>query len=577
MTLTVSVEDIVANSENPILGIHPSWKRVQLGKIATVLNGYAFDSARFSKTEGMPLLRIRDIKGESTEIYYTGSYDHRYLVEPGDLVIGMDGDFNCSRWRGPTALLNQRVCKIILQTDSYDPRLLDIALPSYLKAINEVTSSLTVKHLSSKTVAEIPLPLPPLQEQHRIVAKLDELLTKRDVGVAALQRVQALLKRYRASVLKAACEGRLVPQDPNDEPAETLLERILTERRAKWEDELRAKGKDPAKTKYEEPEPPDIGGLPELPTGWCWATSMQICSAVASGSTPKADKMYSGSGDVPFVKVYNLTFGDSIDFRIKPTYIDTSTHLGLLARSRTYPGDVLMNIVGPPLGKVSLVPNTYAEWNINQAIVVFRAMEGVLPNYLRAALFCAPTQARLQRTAKATAGQSNLAVTTCRKLPLPLPPLAEQQRIMADIEWRLSVVDVLDEVVTANAVRTDRLRQTILARAFEGKLVPQDSDDEPASALLERILGQTPPQPDRKHLGARIELAEGNMPQSIDRQPITEVLPKYPNGLKPEQLLQAAGFNVDSIEEFYDELRREVNARRVVWDSVAGVVRRMHK
>ena len=192
---------------------------------------------------------------------------------------------------------------------------------------------------------------------------------------------------------------------------------------------------------------------------------------VASGSTPTADKMFSGSGEIPFIKVYNLTFDGSLNFANKPTFVSRQTHLNRLGRSRTYPGDVLMNIVGPPLGKVSIVPEEYPEWNINQAMVVFRPSSGLESRFLSHVLRNIDTQKRLQKTAKATAGQFNLAVTTCRALALVLPPLAEQRRIVAEIERRLSVVSELEKLVEANLVRAERLRQAILRRAFEGKLM----------------------------------------------------------------------------------------------------------
>src|SRR5688500_2396172 len=114
----------------------------------------------------------------------------------------------------------------------------------------------------------------------------------------------------------------------------------------------------------------------ELPPNWVWVSAEQVCNPIANGSTPKPDKMYSGTGEIPFIKVYNLTHHGQLDFSINPTFIDHDTHTGLLARSCTIPGDVLINIVGPPLGKVSIVPDTYPEWNINQAIVTFRPSTG---------------------------------------------------------------------------------------------------------------------------------------------------------------------------------------------------------
>ncbi len=120
------------------------------------------------------------------------------------------------------------------------------------------------------------VPIAPLDEQHRIVAAIEQQFTRLDAGIAALRRAQTKLKRYRAAVLKAAVEGKLTEtwrtQHPDTEPASILLERILKERRAKWEADLRAKGKDPAKVRYVEPAKPDTESLPELPEGWCWAT-----------------------------------------------------------------------------------------------------------------------------------------------------------------------------------------------------------------------------------------------------------------------------------------------------------------
>jgi type I restriction enzyme S subunit len=123
---------------------------------------------------------------------------------------------------------------------------------------------------------EFEFPLPPLAEQHRIVAAIEQQFTRLDAGIAALRQVRAKLKRYRASVLNAAVEGKLTEawraEHPATEPASVLLERILKERRAKWEEDLRAKGKDPAKVRYVEPAKPDRENLLELPEGWCWAT-----------------------------------------------------------------------------------------------------------------------------------------------------------------------------------------------------------------------------------------------------------------------------------------------------------------
>jgi len=205
MSFTANLDEIVAQNQNGLLGARPNWKRVRLREVATVLNGFPFESAKFKKDRGTPLLRIRDVLRGHTEAFYDGEFDPAFLIKRGDLVVGMDGDFNSARWRGEPALLNQRVCKITTDSTRYSPRFLEYVLPGYLAAINAETPSVTVKHLSSQTIADIPLPEPPLEEQDRIVAEIEEQFTRLDAGVASLKRVQTALKRYRASVLKAGC------------------------------------------------------------------------------------------------------------------------------------------------------------------------------------------------------------------------------------------------------------------------------------------------------------------------------------------------------------------------------------
>ncbi len=377
----------------------------------------------------------------------------------------------------------------------------------YLQRAKELAVALasgtTFLEISGAKAAKIPLALAPGREQRRIVAEIEKQFTRLDAAVAALKRVQANLKRYRAAVLKAACEGRLVPTEAElarkegrpYEPADQLLARILQERRAKWEaDQLArmlAAGKHPRddswKRKYKEPGPPDTANLPALPEGWTWARAEQVCDFITKGTTPAAHRLYAGVGQVPYIKVYNLTDDGRLAFDINPTFIDRSTHLGELARSRVLPGDVLMNIVGPPLGKVSVVPDLFPEWNTNQAVAIFRPIAGLERRFLCLLLLCEDVLRWAKQRAKATAGQFNLTLEICRDLPLPIPPAAEQARIVAEAEDRLSVGDAVAKSIAADVVRADRLRQSILKRAFEGRLVPQDPNDEPASVMLERI------------------------------------------------------------------------------------------
>lgn len=153
MSLTISPSQIVAESTSPLLAAPESWPRTPLGQIATIINGFAFKSAQFEAGKGKPLVRIRDLLRNDTSVGFEGEFDERYLVQPGELLIGMDGDFNCARWRGPEALLNQRVCKVVPDSSRLDLDFLTHVLPGYLTEIHDATSSTTVTHLSSGDIA----------------------------------------------------------------------------------------------------------------------------------------------------------------------------------------------------------------------------------------------------------------------------------------------------------------------------------------------------------------------------------------------------------------------------------------
>jgi restriction endonuclease S subunit len=157
-----------------------------------VQNGYAFDSRAFSSTIGVPLIRIRDLKnGMNTEARYRGPYDDRYLVNAGDLLIGMDGEFGCYEWAGASALLNQRVCRLQGFSERLLPRFLLYGLNGHLKAIEDVTGYATVKHLSSKQVLGIEFPVPPIADQQRVVRLLDQAF--RSIAIGREKTAQSLL------------------------------------------------------------------------------------------------------------------------------------------------------------------------------------------------------------------------------------------------------------------------------------------------------------------------------------------------------------------------------------------------
>lgn len=188
------------------------WEVKTLGEVLKIQNGYAFDSKLFSSADGTQLIRIRDLKnGLVTETKFSGSYDKKYEVKSGDFLIGMDGEFGCYEWKGTISLLNQRVCRLESFSKRLFPRFLFYGINSYLKAIEDVTAFATVKHLSSKQIEGIEIPLPPLLEQQRIVAILDEAFAAIDKAKANaetnLQNARALFDSYLQSVFANPGEG----------------------------------------------------------------------------------------------------------------------------------------------------------------------------------------------------------------------------------------------------------------------------------------------------------------------------------------------------------------------------------
>jgi len=337
------------------------------------------------------------------------------------------------------------------------------------------TATTNIRNLKMKDYWEVRLCFPPLAEQGRIVAAIEEAFSKLDAGEAGLRTVRQLLKRMREAVLAAAVSGRLVPSDPTDTPASS------------WREWTSAKD-----------DPFVLRALPGLPESWKWVRAASACEAVECGGTPAAPHMTQGNGDVPFIKVYNLTMRGALDFSVNPTFIDTATHTRQ-SRSAARPGDVLTNIVGPPLGKVAVVPSTFPSWNMNQAVVMFRPGPGLQSGYLAIALQTTAVLGRLAATARATAGQFNVSLTACRHLPIPIPPEAEQHRIADEVHRQLSFIDACERAVDAGLVRSAALRRSVLKSAFEGRLVPQDPSDEPAAVLLERIHDERLTAPSAKH------------------------------------------------------------------------------
>jgi type I restriction enzyme S subunit len=384
-----------------------------------------------------------------------------------------------------------------------------------------------VKHVNQASVSSdtlgstVPVVLPPVPEQHRIVSAIESYFTRLDDAVATLERVQRNLKRYRASVLKAAVEGRLVPTEAelaraegrSYEPASVLLTRILAERRRRWEEaelkKMTAKGKAPKddkwKAKYVEPVAPDTSELPELPEGWCWASVDQL-GDVSGGLTQNAKREVLPL-QLPFLRVANVYANELRLDEIKTIGVSDPE----VSRVRLAPGDLLVvegNGSIEQIGRVALWDGTIDPCLHQNHLIKVRFTPVVLATWSLCWMLAPAGRVAIERAASSTSGLHTLSLSKVQRLPVPLAPLLEQARIASEVDRVMTIALAAEGDVATNTQRLARLRQSILKWAFEGRLVDQDPTDEPASVLLEHIRAErasandTPVRRARRRRGA---------------------------------------------------------------------------
>ncbi len=485
----------------------PGWVWTTLGAVANTTSGGTPSRKQDEYYGGdIPWIKSGELRdgliNEAEEFITQAGLDssNAKLIPAGTTLVALYG-----ATVGRTGILNidaatnQAICAVFPINRSFDAKYMRYWLQYQRPVLVAKSSGGAQPNISQGIVRAHPFPLAPHNEQRRIVAKIEELLTRLDAGVAALKRAQANLKRYKASVLKAACEGKLVPTEAElaraegrtYEPADELLKHILAERCSKWEADLRAKGKDPSKVKYIEPQPPDTSGLPELPEGWCWASADQLISSIRSGSNAVPQDIPT---TYPILRSSSVRSGqiDYADIRYVQAQ-DSTNRANFLQKDNL----LFTRLSGSIdyVGNCALVKFARAA-NIQYPDRIFCATlaDSSLGMFMETWFMTPSVRKKMTASAKSTAGHQRISMGAVTEQAIPIPPFAEQRRIDASTERRLSVISEVEVAIATNIVRAERLRQSILRRAFSGKLVPQDPSDEPASALLERIKPDRIPQ-----------------------------------------------------------------------------------
>ncbi|MBE2935530.1 restriction endonuclease subunit S [Anoxybacillus flavithermus] len=372
------------------------WKKVSMKDNLEILTGYAFSSKNFNEEEGIPLIRIRDLETHNPVTLYKGDYDDKYIINKGDILVGMDGEFNIVRWKGPKALLNQRVAKI----NSKNPNIISedfifYRLQGELREIEVLTPATTVKHLSKKDIEDLNLLLPPLGEQSKIASILSSV-------DEAIEKTEAIIEQ-------------------TEKVKKGLMQQLLT--------------KGIGHTKFKKTE---IG---EIPEEWEVKSISEVAKVVSGGTPSKQISEYWENGTIPWATPTDITSNDN-------KYISTTqlmiTESGLRNSSANLlpKGSVLMTsraTIGPRC--INTVPMA-----TNQGFKSFICDPDVLHNeYLYYLIDKIKDQFIALASGSTFLEISKSAVETFK---IPVPPLEEQieiAKMLSSLDEKLSVEKVKKE------------------------------------------------------------------------------------------------------------------------------------
>ena len=457
-------------------GLPQDWVWSKLESIAEIILGQSPPSSTYNEIgEGLPFYQGKLEFGDIYPIPRKWCSAPKKIAEEGDVLISVRAPV------GPTNICSERSCigrglAAIRPLHGISTKFVLHLLRAYESVLAGKGTGTTFNAITGNQLRELEIPLPPRPEQERIVAKIEELFTQLDAGVAELQQSRSQLHRYRQAVLKAAVEGELTSEWREThkhelEPAEKLLASILSERRAKWE----AEG---CKGIFKVPTPPDSDGLRELPVGWIWACINQLSYNIQYGYTESAKEDPIGP---KFLRITDIQDG-KVDWDSVP-YCRISDEKYI--KYQLHSGDIVFTRTGATTGKSFLITSppkaVFASY-----LIRLQLLSQINPKYIAQFFSSQSYWSQIMRVRKGSA-QPGVNASILATLTVPLPPTNEQQRISEMVERRLSVADEIEKEIDQALARSERLRQSILKRVFEGKLVAQRLEDGDTMELVEGI------------------------------------------------------------------------------------------
>lgn len=492
LTQANELVDSASNGEEG--NVPEGWVIAPIRDLMDLVNGFAFKPSDWSPN-GLPIIRIQNLNNPNASFnYYRGELADKLKIKKNDLLFAWSGtpgtSFGAHLWYGDNAWLNQHIFRVILPELLLDKQFIRYAINQNLQGyIEQAQGGVGLAHITKGKFEASPIYLPPLAEQQRIVEAIEAALTHVNIARESLARVSQILKRFRQSVLAAACSGRLTADwreaNPHVEPASVLLEQIHAERKAK-------DGK-----KYKYPAPIDASELEELPENWEWCQPETITSSnkysLAIGPFGSNLKVadYTDQG-VPLIFVRNIRSASFIDTKTK--YVSIQKAKELLPHLASQ-GDILITKMGDPPGDACIYPSGNPDAVITADCIKWTINPQVGINAFFAHLVNSEIVKRQIADRTQGVAQQKISLERFKSITIPLPPIEEQREIVRRAERLFAIADLLEKRVASATIRVEKTTQAVLAKAFRGELVPTEAElarqegreYEPASVLLERI------------------------------------------------------------------------------------------